>query len=112
MSLSAWLRSGERECVEGQPTRFFTYVLLCADGSYYVGHTRNIWARLRAHRQGKAAGHTARHRPFKLVHLEENASEKEAMARERQIKRWSRAKKRALSTGSKQRLKDLSRSRD
>jgi len=35
---------------------FFVYILECADGSYYTGHTDNIEARISAHRLGKDDG--------------------------------------------------------
>ncbi|MEE9275471.1 MAG: GIY-YIG nuclease family protein [bacterium] len=90
----------------------YTYVLRCSDGSYYVGHTHGLKERIKAHNDGRAAGHAARRRPVSLVYSEEFAGEEEAMRRERQLKRWSRAKKEALIQGDGNRLKLLSKSRD
>src|SRR3954447_15630412 len=88
---------------------FYVYMLKCADGSYYVGHTDNLEARLAAHNLGTFGGYTARHRPVSLVWTDTLESREEAFERERQIKGWSRAKKEALINGDWDRLVALSR---
>ena len=88
---------------------FFVYILRCADGSYYAGHTDDIEARLTAHDRGTIEGYTRKRRPVRLVFAEEVASREEALAREMQIKGWSRAKKEALVKGNWKRLQWLSR---
>ena len=75
---------------------FHVYILRCADGSYDTGHTDNIEARLVAHKPGEISGYTQLRRPLELVFVEEVSSRQLAFERERQIKGWSRAKKRAL----------------
>ena len=75
------------------------YILECADGSFYVGSTANLEFRLRAHRSGRASTFTSRRLPVTLVFQELHSEPKDALAREKQIKRWSRAKKAALITG-------------
>ena len=72
------------------------YVLRCADGSYYVGHTDNLRLRLDAHQAGVGANFTAARRPVEMVYAEEHPTALNAQQRERQLKRWSRAKKEAL----------------
>ncbi|PYR39743.1 MAG: hypothetical protein DMF95_35110, partial [Acidobacteria bacterium] len=47
--------------------QFWTYLLTCADGSYYVGHTDDLEKRLAAHQDGSFAGYTARRRPVTLL---------------------------------------------
>lgn len=76
--------------------RFHTYILLCADDSYYVGHTDDLEHRLSQHELGTFEGYTRSRRPLRLVYAEEYPTRDEAFVRERQIKGWSRAKKRAL----------------
>ena len=88
----------------------FCYILRCADGSYYVGSTEDIPARLSKHSDGSASQYTAVRRPVALVFSEQLASIEEARARERQLKGWTRAKKEALIAGAADRLKTLSRS--
>jgi tRNA/rRNA methyltransferase len=78
---------------------YHVYILHCADGSYYVGHTSNLPRRMQAHTAGTAARHTRDHAPVHLVYSEQHASRVDAVHRERQIKRWTRAKKEALIRG-------------
>jgi predicted GIY-YIG superfamily endonuclease len=78
----------------GQP--FFAYVLLCADGSYYVGHTDDLERRINEHEAGEKCAYTETRRPIRLVWSQEFAAREDALAAELQIKRWSRAKKEAL----------------
>jgi putative endonuclease len=73
---------------------YHVYILKCSDDTFYIGSTQNLIARVQAHNNGRGAAHTFKHRPVVLVYSEEFATEKEAVYRERQIKRWSRDKKR------------------
>ena len=79
---------------------FYTYILLCADDSYYVGATDGPQRRLQEHNEGKGSEWTAARRPVKLVWTEAHPSLSAARQRENQLKRWSRAKKEALIGGS------------
>ena len=90
---------------------FFVYILVCSDGSYYVGHTHDIARRLENHAAGIAAVFTRERRPVRLVYCESQPTREEAVQRERQIKGWSRAKKEALIRGDLARLHSLSRCR-
>ncbi|WP_231979163.1 GIY-YIG nuclease family protein [Tessaracoccus coleopterorum] len=45
----------------------FTYILECADGSFYIGSTRSLAGRLAQHRAGRGAEYTKRRRPLILV---------------------------------------------
>lgn len=87
----------------------FVYILRCADGTYYVGHTDDLRARVDAHNAGGGAGHTRKRRPVRLMYSESADSLKGAVNRELQIKRWSRAKKEALIARDPTRLHDLSK---
>ena len=86
-------------------------LLRCSDGSYYVGHTENLKNRISLHNSGRGAAYTAARRPVTLVFQESENSKLEAVKREKQIKRWSRAKKKALIQGDIALLKELSKSR-
>jgi predicted GIY-YIG superfamily endonuclease len=90
---------------------WFVYILRCSDGSYYVGHTEDVPARVQRHQNGRGAAWTAARRPVSLAFEEEHPSEAAAVARERQIKRWSRQKKDSLIAGKLTTLKALSRCR-
>ncbi|MGN6450709.1 MAG: GIY-YIG nuclease family protein [Brucella intermedia] len=86
------------------------YILRCADGSYYTGLTKqNIEARLWEHTEGIYDGYTKMRRPVQLVFTETYDRIVDGIARERQIKGWSRAKKEALMALDYERLPELSK---
>jgi predicted GIY-YIG superfamily endonuclease len=91
--------------------KFWVYLLHCANGSHYGGHTDDIARRLKEHNSGKGAEHTRKYRPVKLLYTEPFDLESDAMRREMQIKRWSQAKKAALAAGDVQALKKLAKRR-
>ena len=78
---------------------FWAYMLRCADGSYYVGHTDELEARIAGHQSGLIPGYTQNRRPVVPVWNQEFSERHEALVAERQIKGWSRAKKEALIRG-------------
>ena len=90
-------------------THFF-YILKCSDGSFYVGSTTNLENRVKTHNQGKGATYTSKRRPVQLVYHEQFKSFDDAVQRERQVKKWSRAKKEALIRGEMETLQKLSKS--
>ena len=76
---------------------FYLYMLRCADGSYYTGHSDDPDRRVHEHHEGLIPGcYTHDRRPLLLVHVQEFGSREDALAAEVQVKRWSRAKKEAL----------------
>ena len=78
---------------------FWVYVLHCADGSYYTGHTEDLDRRLDEHNSGACPCYTQARRPLRLVYSQAFEGRDEALGAERRIKGWSRAKKRALIAG-------------
>jgi putative endonuclease len=74
----------------------FVYMLRCSDGTLYVGWTTDVTARVARHHEGTAAKYTRSRRPVTLVYSEPHESKLDAMRREREIKRWPRARKAAL----------------
>jgi len=90
---------------------FFVYILECADGTLYVGHTSDLDNRVRTHNEGKGAVWTACRLPVKLVCHEPHASKDLAIQRELQLKRWTHDKKRALVNGDRTTLKSLAKRR-
>jgi len=88
---------------------FWAYMLRCADGSYYVGHTDNLEARVGAHQSGLIEGYTQKRRPVTLVWSQDFPERDQAFRAERQIKGWSRAKKEALIRGDWDGVRFLSR---
>ncbi len=90
---------------------YFVYILQCADDSYYVGSTERLEARIEEHNAGHGALYTLLRRPVALVYSEPVETLIEAVGRERQLKRWSHAKKQALVEGNAEALKSLSKRR-
>lgn len=74
----------------------YTYILQCADGTYYCGWTNNLDRRLKAHNEGKGAKYTRSRRPVALVYYEAFSTKEEAMRREYEIKQLPRKKKEEL----------------
>ena len=72
---------------------FYVYILLCADGSLYTGHTKNIDARWTLHVKGKGARYTRMHKPKCVAYVELFGSRSEAIRREREIKKMTRQQK-------------------
>ena len=86
---------------------FYTYLLKCADGSYYAGHTENLDARLAEHNSGEFSGYTSSRRPVALVWSATAPTRYEALEFEAQIKGWSRKKKEALIAGDWELVRSL-----
>jgi predicted GIY-YIG superfamily endonuclease len=78
---------------------FTLYILLCCDGTLYVGHTDDMVARMERHDLGQGSAYTSSRRPLKLLHTEEFESRYEALAMERKLKGWSHSKKLAYLRG-------------
>ena len=75
---------------------FCVYILLCTDGSFYTGYTKDLDARTRLHQNGNGARYTRAHKPKKLAYVELLDSRSAAMKREREIKKLSHQQKLAL----------------
>lgn len=75
---------------------YYVYVLLCKDGSYYTGCTKNLKSRIRRHIKGLGARYTRIHKPEKIVYVEKYPTLREAMHREKTIKKLSHKKKQEL----------------
>ncbi len=89
----------------------YVYILRCADGRYYVGSVRgSLERRVAEHNHAAFNGWTASRRPVELVFWQAFERIEDAIAAERQIKRWRRAKKEALIRGEFDRLPELARS--
>ena len=92
----------------GPTSAYHVYMLRCSDGSYYVGHTKDLEHRLAAHERGAIEGYTLSRRLVELVFNDQFSTRQEAFHGERQIKGWSRARKEALIKGDWDGLVELS----
>ena len=86
---------------------FFAYMLRCADGSYYLGHTDELEKRIAEHQHGEGCAWTKNRLPVDLVWSQEFPDRDAAREAEQQIKRWRRAKKEALIAGDYEQLRVL-----
>jgi len=91
--------------------QFWVYLLRCSDGSYYAGHTDNLEGRVWQHQQGICCDWTSRRRPVELVWFDTSPTREEAIAFERRIKGWTRAKKEALIKRDWKQIHELSSGR-
>ena len=74
----------------------YTYILLCADRTYYTGWTNDPFRRLHIHNAGHGAKYTRSRLPVELVYLESFETKEEAMSREWHIKHLTRLQKQEL----------------
>ena len=77
--------------------RFFVYILRCANGTFYTGHSSDLALQISQHTAGlNPKAYTYRLRPVKLVWSQEVLTRYDALNVEKRIKGWSHAKKEAL----------------
>ena len=89
--------------------RFYcTYIVASRSRTLYVGVTGDLFSRVMQHRAGETEGFTARYRCSRLVWFERYSSPDLAIVREKQLKRWARAKKIALIERENLTWEDLS----
>ena len=74
----------------------YTYILRCADGTFYTGWTNDLEKRLKAHNAGTGGKYTRARRPVRLIWYQEHDSKIDAQRSEYAIKQLSRAEKLAL----------------
>jgi putative endonuclease len=72
---------------------YYVYIVASRTHVLYVGVTNNVWRRTEEHREAEVPGFTADYRCHRLVWFECCRYINNAIAREKQIKRWGRAKK-------------------
>ena len=90
----------------------FIYILKCSDDSYYTGVTSNLEKRLFEHQNGvHIDSYTYKRRPLELVFYAEFTDINFAIEKEKQIKKWSRAKKEALINDAYELLPNLAKKR-
>ncbi len=88
----------------------YVYMLKCSDQSYYTGVTNNLDKRLIEHNEGyNPECYTFSRRPVELVYYEICSSPRQAIAFEKKIKGWSRAKKEALISGDWNSIQNLAK---
>jgi predicted GIY-YIG superfamily endonuclease len=90
---------------------FWVYILRCADGSYYTGHTDNLEKRMNQYHTDECEVYIAARRPVELAWSQECATRYEVLSAEQQIKGWSRRKKEAMMHGDWEEVSRLARNK-
>ena len=67
-------------------SKWFTYVLLCENGTLYRGYTNDLEKRFDLHKTGKGAKYTRMHKPVRILHSEEFETKIDAIKREKYFK--------------------------
>jgi len=89
---------------------YYVYILKCADDTYYTGFTSNLENRIEEHQQGKhQSSYTFNRKPIELVFYREFSNVEMAIETEKQLKKWSKAKKEALINGEYEKLPNLAK---
>ena len=90
--------------------RYFVYILHCGDNTYYTGVTNSLERRTFEHIEGyNESSYTHNRQPTILKYFEEFKYIDKAIAREKQLKKWSQAKKKALIENFKEKLPELAK---
>lgn len=72
---------------------YYVYIILCMDGTFYTGYTKDVDERAKLHANGRGARYTKMHPPKKVAYVEQFSSRAEAMRREKAIKKLSHKQK-------------------
>lgn len=80
------------------------------DNTIYVGVTNDLDRRVYEHKHGLVEGFTKKYKCHKLIYFEMTTDVYSAISREKQLKRWSRAKKNELISIMNEDFRDLSAS--
>ena len=76
--------------------KYYTYILICSDRSYYIGSTHSLANRLKLHNIGKGANFTSKRIPCYIIWSKQFTNQKDAVNFELKIKKYSRIKKESL----------------
>ena len=88
--------------------QYYVYIMSSPSRTLYTGMTNDLQRRVYEHKQKLIPGFTASYNISSLVYFEETSDVKSAIAREKQIKGWTRAKKIALIESTNSQWQDLS----
>lgn len=91
---------------------YFVYILQCSDGTYYTGITNDLDRRIIEHEEGiDTNSYTSKRRPVELKFYYQFNDVRQAIAFEKQVKRWSRKKKEAIINNQWELLPELSKNK-
>ncbi|MBE3128445.1 MAG: GIY-YIG nuclease family protein [Actinobacteria bacterium] len=84
-----YLANNEMNLLVSEQGKWFVYAIECNNGSVYIGQTKKILDRWKLHQKGKAARWTKKHEPIRLFYYEIVDTFKEALDREKKLKKTS-----------------------
>lgn len=87
---------------------YTVYILTNRSGTLYIGMTNDLPRRVAEHKARRGSAFTSKYNIDRLIYVEETSDVREAIAREKQLKGWSRAKKIALIESVNPEWRDLS----
>ena len=88
--------------------QYYVYILSSFTRTLYVGVTNDLPRRLYQHQQKQVPGFTAKYNVNRLIHYEVFINVRDAIAREKQIKSWSRRRKEQLIEATNPQWEDVS----
>ncbi len=88
--------------------QFYVYIMTNQSGTLYTGITNDLARRIYEHKEGQGSQFTSRYRISKLLYFEETRDVHAALAREKQIKGWTRTRKLELIATVNPKWEDLS----
>lgn len=89
--------NAKAESLAKRRTMYYVYILTNkTDAVMYIGVTNDLRRRLYEHKNEQIEGFTKKYHVHKLVYFEEYSDVYDAISREKQLKRWVRAKKNRL----------------
>ncbi len=92
---------------------YYVYILRCSDSSLYVGITNDVDRRLDEHNDGKLpSAYTFKRRPVFVEYIQDFTEPTQAIAFEKKLKGWSKAKKEALIKGDFDMIETLAECRN
>lgn len=80
---------------------YYVYIILCDDGSFYTGYTKDVNNRVKLHVNGQGARYTKMHKPKRISYVESYEQRTEAMKREKAIKKLNHNQKQELVNSQK-----------
>ncbi|WP_035994991.1 GIY-YIG nuclease family protein [Leptolyngbya sp. KIOST-1] len=90
------------------PKSYYVYIMTNRSKTLYTGVTNDLMRRTAEHKQKATPEFAQRYNIDRLAFFEEAGNVRDAIAREKQIKGWTRAKKIALIESINPEWKDLS----
>jgi len=86
---------------------YYVYMMASKTGTLYIGMTNDVTRRAKEHRDGAIDGFTKKYHCTRLIYFESHEFVWDAIQREKEMKKWTRARKEELIRGFNPSWKDL-----